>query len=94
MFTNDRGLEEVISDGSHEEDEAVNCGGYRSDVIFSDPVGGEGKKREPEEEMEIGPENAAADLFDGVEEVMVVVPVDSNVGEAEDVAEEDGEEGS
>jgi hypothetical protein len=55
-------------------------------VVFAHPAGGEGDEGKPEEEMEIGPEDAGGDGADGMEQVVVVVPVDADVDEAEDVA--------
>ena len=92
LLFDDGGLQNVVGDGGHEEDEAVDGGGYLPEMIFADPGGGEREKREPEEEMEVRPEDAAADAFGGLEEVVMVVPVDADVDETEDVAEEDGQE--
>jgi len=61
-------------------------------MIFADPGGGEREKREPEEEMEVRPEDAAADAFGGLERGVMVCSVDADVDETEDVAEEDGQE--
>ena len=92
LLFDDGGLQNVVGDGGHEEDEAVDGGGYRPEMVFADPGGGEREKREPEEQMEVRPEDAAADAFGGLEEVVMVVPVDADVDETEDVAEKDGQE--
>jgi hypothetical protein len=92
LLFDDGGLQNVVGDGGHEEDEAVDGGGYLPEMVFADPGGGEREKREPEKQVEVRPEDAAADVFGGLEEVVMVVPVDADVDETEDVAEEDGQE--
>ncbi len=85
-------LQDGVGDGGHEQDCAVEGGGGWSEVVFAHPAGDEGDDGEPEEQVEIGPEDRAGDGAGGMEEVMVVVPVDADVDEGEDVGEEDGEE--
>ncbi len=92
LLLDDGGLQNVVGDGGHEEDEAVDGGGYRSEMVLADPRRGEREKREPEKQVEVRPEDAARDFFGGVEQVMMVVPIDADVDETEDVAEEDGQE--
>src|ERR1017187_3766145 len=92
LLLDDGALQNVVGDGGHEEDEAVDGGGYRSEMVFADPRGGEREKREPEKQVEVRPEDAAADAFGGLEEVVMVVPINADVDEAQDVAEEDGQE--
>jgi hypothetical protein len=48
-----------------------------------------GKSESQKMKMEVGPEDGSGDAGGGVEHVVVVVPVDSDVDEAEDVAEKD-----
>jgi hypothetical protein len=91
LLFDDSALQDVVGDRGHEKDEAVHGGGDRGDMIFVYPRGGEGEEGEPEEEMEVRPEDAAGDVFGGVEEVMVIVPVNADVDEAEDITQKDGE---
>lgn len=92
MLFDDNRLEEVIGDPTDEEIHAIEGGGGLGEVIFAEPSGGEGDEREPKEEMEICPEDFAADVMDGVEHVVVVVPIDAYVNKAEEVTEECGYE--
>jgi hypothetical protein len=42
--------------------------------------------------VKVRPEDGARDLFGGMEQVMMVVPIDANVDETQDVTEEDRQE--
>ena len=55
-------------------------------------AGGERKQRQPEQQMQVRPQNAAADVFGGMEQVVMVVPVDADVDEAQHVAQEHREQ--
>lgn len=79
--------EDVVGDGSEEEDDSVEGDGPRGEMIVPHPCGGEGNKRKPEEEMKIGPEGGSVDVLNSVEQVMMIAPVNANEYEAEDVAE-------
>lgn len=85
-----RSDEDEIGHASEKEDNAVERDGPGSEVVVAHPRRGEGNQREPEKEMEIGPENRSADALRGVEQVVMIVPIDGNHDEAEDVAQEVG----
>jgi len=85
-------LEDEIGEGGEQEDDAVKGGGKGGELILSHPGGREREKGEPEEEVEVGPEDGGGYAVGGVEEVVVVIPVDADVDEAEEVAEEDGKQ--
>lgn len=53
---------------------------------------GNGEEGKLEEKVEICPKHRRADVGNGVEDVVVIVPVDADVEEAEDVAKEDRED--
>src|SRR5271170_7670256 len=78
-------LQNVVGDSGHEEDETVDGGGRRPEMIFAHPGGREREKREPEEQVEVRPEDAAGDVLGGVEEVVMVVPINADVDETQDV---------
>ena len=61
-------------------------------MVLAHPGGDEGHDREPKQKVQVGPENAAGDLRGRVQQVMVVVPVDPDVDEAQEVAHEQGDE--
>lgn len=50
------------------------------------------KEREPEEQVQVGPQHAGVDHPGGLEEVVMVVPPRAQQREAEEVAEEGGDE--
>ena len=54
------------------------------------PRGREGNQRQPEEQVEVRPHHGAADALGRSQEVVMVVPVDPDHGEAEDVDEQRG----
>ena len=57
-------------------------------MVLAHPAGGKGNQRQPEQQVQVGPEHAAGDVFARHGAVMMVVPVDADVDEAEHVAEE------
>ena len=82
-------LQNPVGDRCHQEHDAIERGRApaRSGSRPSTPVTN-GIEREPEQQMQVGPEDAAVDACVGVQHVMVVVPVDAEVDEAQHVAEE------
>ena len=57
-------------------------------MILAHPAGDERRQREPEQEMEVGPQHLAVDALGDVQHVMVVVPVDAEEHVAQHVGEE------
>ncbi len=74
--------------------EGVERDGEGRDAAVAHPVGGEGDQRKAEEEGEVGPEDAVGDVVEVVGEVVVVDPVDAGLDEAEEIDEEEGEDGA
>ena len=62
------------------------------EVVLAHPAGGERHQRKPKQQEQIGPKDAAADPPCRVEEMMMVVPVDTDVNKAQHIAEEDGQQ--
>ena len=52
-------------------------------MVLSGPGGCYRDERKPEEKIKVCPEHCCADVGDGVEEVVVIVPIDADVEEAE-----------
>src|SRR6266849_2268521 len=63
-------------------------------MVFPHPPSGERKQREPEQQVQIGPEYCASHRGTGMQHVMVVVPVDANIDETEDITEKHREQSS
>jgi hypothetical protein len=93
LLGDDRPLEDEVGDGGGEQDAAVGGGGQGREVVLPHPAGGEREQREPKEQVEVGPEDPAVDAAGRLEHVVVVVPVDPQVDEAQHVGEEDRPEG-
>ena len=62
----------------------------RRPVVLSHPTCGEWNQREPEQQMQVGPEDLAVDPVGQLEHVVVIVPVDPQVDEAQDIAGKNG----
>ena len=71
---------------------AVDRGRQRREVILAHPRRHERNERQPEQQMQVGPQNAAVDPSVSVEHVVMVVPVDAEKDEAQHVAEEHGQQ--
>jgi hypothetical protein len=57
-------------------------------VVLSHPAGDERYQGQPEEQVQVRPEDLAVDPLGRVQHVVVVVPVDAEVDEAEHVRQE------
>src|ERR1700682_2923980 len=86
--------EDEVRQPSHEHDEAVKRDGNGKKVVFTHPIGHKRYERKPEKKMEIGPKDAAVDFLNGMEHVMVIVPVNSNIDETQDIVEKYGNDGA
>ena len=56
-------------------------------MVLAHPAGSKWKEREPEEQMEVCPKDATVDLAAGMKHVMVIVPIDADIDEAENIAQ-------
>ncbi len=59
-------------------------------MILTHPARGNRDQRQPEQEMEVGPKNRPGHPIQGMEHMVVVVPIDAQINEAQDVAQEQG----
>jgi len=62
-------------------------------MILTHPARNERKERQPEKKMQIGPKDATGHPSACVQHMVMIVPVDADVDEAENVAHEYGKEG-
>ncbi len=62
-------------------------------MLLDHVIGKEGQERKAEEEAEVGPQDEHVDLFEPVDEVVMVDPVDAGEDEGEQVDDEGGEDG-
>ena len=88
FFGDDDALENIVGDCRQQQHKAVNGSRDCCELIFTHPCRSEWQERQPEKEMKIGPENPAADLLSRLEQVMVIVPIDADVNETQDVAQQ------
>ena len=58
-------------------------------MVFAHPAGDEGKQRQPEQQVQVRPQDASADSPHRVKQVMVVVPVNPDIDETQHVAQKD-----
>jgi hypothetical protein len=90
LMGDDSALQNGIGDCRHQQDKPVDgTGGWRAD-IFAYPGGSEWKQRQPEQQMQIRPQNSAADRVRGLEHMMMIAPINADIDEAQDIAQEDG----
>ena len=80
-------------EAGRKQGKAVEDDGEAVTLFFKHPGGEVRKKRGTEEKEQIGVEDAAIDLFNAMDEEMVIDPIDAGEGEGEDVDEEDGKDG-
>ena len=57
-------------------------------MILAHPASDKRKQRQPEKQMQVGPENASGDPDARVKHMVMIVPVDAKVHEAQHVAHE------
>src|SRR3954471_4611042 len=87
-MTNQHAHEKRVGQSAHEKHETIERHRECGEVVLAHPPGHEGYEGHPEQQIGIGPEDAALDVLDGVEHVVMIVPVDADVDEAEHVAQE------
>src|ERR1700675_2987817 len=61
-------------------------------MVLPHPGGNERGQREPKQQMQIRPQDASRNMLRRLQEVMMVVPVDADVNETQDIAEENRKE--
>jgi hypothetical protein len=71
---------------------APYSGGQRTRVIFGHPGRGGRDQGQPEEQVQVRPQDARAHVRAGVQEVVVVVSVDTDEHGAQHVAEQHGQQ--
>jgi len=86
-------LEDPIGDARHQQDESVQGRRGAGEMVLTHPGGGERNQGQPEEQVEVGPEDRARHLAGGVQHVMVVVPVYSDVHVAQHVHQKNRDDG-
>ena len=89
MQADKRPHQDGVGDGRHKQHHAVECDRQRSEMVLAHPAGDKGHHRQPKQQMHVRPQHRAIHAMDGVQQVVVIVPVDGDVDEAEHVAEED-----
>ena len=92
LTPDDRELQHVVRDRAREQHGAVHRGGHGGEVRLAHPRRRERRQREPEQEMQVRPEDPAGHAPRQVQHVMVVVPVDPQIHEAHHVADDHGPE--
>ena len=65
-----------------------SCNRPGGHVVFAHPAGDDGNERQPEQQVQVGPENPPVHVAHRLKEMMVIVPVDAEEDEAQDIAQE------
>lgn len=82
--------QDSIGDSRAKHDHSIKSDRQGREPVQTDPYGHERYQREPEQQMQVGPEHRSSDPFDGLHHVMVIAPIDPDEDEAEDVTGELG----
>ena len=75
-----------VGDRRCEQRDPVECNWQRGKMVFARPSVDERNQREPEEQVDVGPEGRTIDAFDDLKQVMVVVPVNADIDIADVIA--------
>ncbi len=86
----DGGLHQIEGDRRHDQGDAIERRRDGGEVVLAHPGGGERYGREPEQQVQVRPQDRPIHIVHQLEEVVVVVPVDGQVDEAQHVAGEHG----
>jgi hypothetical protein len=81
-------LQQIIGDGRHQEHAAIDRGRQGLEKIIAQPRGRGRNQRQPEQQVRIGPQDEAIDPRYGVQQMVMVVPVDGHIDEAQHIAHE------
>ena len=79
--------EQIVCRCGKKQDQAIRRDRPAAEVRVAHPTRDEWYQREPEQQMEVRPQDSAIDPMRSLEEMMVVVPVDPDVHKAEQVTE-------
>src|SRR5262249_32192702 len=83
-------LRDEVRDTGHQQHDAIERRRHRRVTVTPRPGGHERHQREPEQQVHVRPHDRAVDALARVQQVVMVVPVDGDVDEAQDVARQDG----
>ncbi|VFU09879.1 protein of unknown function [Methylocella tundrae] len=81
-------LQPEIADRRHRQHDAVGRRRQSGEIALVHPADHERHERQPEQKEQIGPEGAAVHAFDRLHQMMMVVPVKTDIDVAEDIGEE------
>lgn len=88
LLTDDRRLQDAPGDRRHQRRDALECRRAWREVVLSHPSRGERHGRKPEQQVHVRPQDRPVHGFHNLKKMVVVVPIDGDVDEAEDVAHE------
>lgn len=81
-------LQNPVCDRRHEQHRAIQSRRQRRKVVFTHPPGHEGKQRQPKQQMQVGPQDSAAHVRRHVQHMVMVVPVNAEINEAQYISKE------
>ena len=83
--------QDVVGHRREQHHDAVNADGQSDQAVISGPGSDPWDEGEPEQEVQIGPKYGAIDALHGLQQVMMIVPVDAQEDEAESVDQQLGD---
>src|SRR5437016_921557 len=81
LFQDDLANENRVRNRRQQQHDAVDGRWQRCDVVLSHPPRDERRERQPEQQVQVGPQNPAIDPAHRLEHVVMVVPVDTEKDE-------------
>ena len=78
-----------IAEPGEQENQAIQRGWDHGEVCLSHPCRRERHERKPEEEVHVRPENAPIHVIGHLHQMVMIVPVDTEVHKAQDVREKE-----
>ena len=85
---NDGLFEDEVRDAGEQQDGAVDGRRQRREMVLAHPAGDKRNQRQPEQQVQIRPQDAAVDPVGHLQHVVMIVPVDAENHEAQHVGEE------
>ena len=88
MNSDESPCQDEICAGRQQQNDPVHGNRPRVEVILTHPSGSKWNQRQPEQQVQVGPQSCTVHALSCVQQVMMIVPINSDVNEAQDVAQE------
>ena len=74
-----------IGRAAHQQQPAIDTDRQALAIMRTHPGRGKGNERQPEQQMQIGPQDAAVHTLGGLEHVVMIAPVNADIDEAQGI---------